>query len=99
MIEFTHTTTRLGKLYQGDPLPVVVEGRALFPARSTTTTLTPGVQNRWVGFDSMADGPFVEWILARVRTKFYLRRLGRTTRPGEGQPCGDPRPSQEGRLT
>lgn len=115
MSEPRYTTTRLGKLYQGDPLPVVVEattyhpagavtfgveGRALFedgsnapwaggptlhvfetatglehlrfdafPGEEHYHYLTPGVQNHWVGFDTVADGPFVEWILARVRTR------------------------------
>jgi hypothetical protein len=109
------TTTRLGKLYQGDPLPVVVEattyypagavtfgveGRALFadgdeapwaggptlhvfdtasgrehlrfdafPGEEHYHYLTPGVQNHWVGFDTTADGEFVDWLLDRVRTK------------------------------
>jgi hypothetical protein len=109
------TTTRLGKLYQGDPLPVVVEattyypagavtfgveGRALFedgddapwaggptlhvfdtasgrehlrfdafPGEEHYHYLTPGVQNHWVGFDTTADGDFVDWLLDRVRTK------------------------------
>jgi rhodanese-related sulfurtransferase len=110
-----YTTTRLGKLYQGDPLPVVteattyypagsvtfgVEGRALyedgnsapwaggptlhvfetstglehlrfdaFPGEEHYHYLTPGVQNHWVGFDTVADGDFINWIVDRVRTK------------------------------
>jgi rhodanese-related sulfurtransferase len=109
------TTTRLGKLYQGDPLPVVteattyypagavtfgVEGRELFAKGDSTPWaggptlhvfetatgaehlrfdafpgeehyhyLTPGVQNHWIGFDSVADGDFIEWLLDRVRHK------------------------------
>ncbi|MGU3500545.1 DUF7700 domain-containing protein [Mycobacterium sp. C31M] len=109
------TTTRLGKLYEGDPLPVVVEattyypagaitfgveGRALFedgdaapwaggptlhvfetatglehlrfdafPGEEHYHYLTPGVQNHWVGFDTVADGDFVDWLLDRVRHK------------------------------
>jgi rhodanese-related sulfurtransferase len=109
------TTTRLGKLYQGDPLPVVpeattyypagavtfgVEGRALyedghdtpwaggptlhvfetgsghehlrfdaFPGEEHYHYLTPGVQNHWVGFDTVADGEFIDWALHRIRTK------------------------------
>jgi hypothetical protein len=118
------TTTRLGKLYQGDPLPVVVaattyypagavtfgvEGRALFedgndapwaggptlhifdtasgkehlrfdafPGEEHYHYLTPGVQNHWVGFDTVADGDFVEWLLDRVRNKLpeLLRYAG-----------------------
>jgi hypothetical protein len=115
MTEFTFTTTRLGKLYQGDPLPVDisattyypagavtfgVEGRALFktgdnapwaggptlhvfdtetgrehlrfdafPGEEHYHYLTPGVQNHWIGFDSVADGDFISWILDRVTTK------------------------------
>ncbi|MGV9800265.1 DUF7700 domain-containing protein [Mycobacterium sp. NPDC003449] len=110
-----YTTTRLGKLYRGDPLPVVVEattyypagavtfgveGRALFEDGGTapwaggptlhvfdTATglehlrfdafpgeehyhyLTPGVQNHWIGFDTVADGDFLDWTLDRVGTK------------------------------
>ncbi|MDG4667649.1 hypothetical protein [Mycobacterium sp. 236(2023)] len=109
------TTTRLGKLYEGDPLPVVteattyypagavtfgVEGRALFedgddapwaggptlhvfetatglehlrfdafPGEEHYHYLTPGVQNHWVGFDSVADGDFLQWVIDKVRHK------------------------------
>lgn len=126
MSEPRYTTTRLGKLYQGDPLPVVteattyypagavtfgVEGRALFedgsdapwaggptlhvfetasglehlrfdafPGEEHYHYLTPGVQNHWVGFDSVADGPFVDWIVSRVTGKLaeLLRFAGAT---------------------
>ncbi|MET0698299.1 MAG: hypothetical protein ABWY93_01430 [Mycobacterium sp.] len=126
MPEFTYTTTRLGKLYQGDPLPVDraattyypagavtfgVEGRALFksgddapwaggptlhvfdtasgrehlrfdafPGEEHYHYLTPGVQNHWVGYDSVADGDFISWILDRVRNKLpeLLRYAGAT---------------------
>jgi hypothetical protein len=121
-----YTTTRLGKLYQGDPLPVVteattyypagvvtfgVEGRALyedgesapwaggptlhvfetatgaehlrfdaFPGEEHYHYLTPGAQNHWVGFDTVADGNFIDWIVDRVRTKLpeLLRFAGAT---------------------
>ncbi|MDV3124997.1 hypothetical protein M1247_08745 [Mycobacterium sp. 21AC1] len=121
------TTTRLGKLYQGDPLPVVpeattyypagavtfgVEGRALFeqgadapwaggptlhvfetasgreylrfdafPGEEHYHYLTPGVQNHWVGFDTIADGEFIDWLVDRVRTKLpqLLRFAGAAT--------------------
>ncbi|WP_072803577.1 DUF7700 domain-containing protein [Rhodococcoides yunnanense] len=110
---FVHTQTRLGRLYEGDPLPVVeeattyypagtvtfgVEGRALFEGGSDTPWaggptlhvfetatglehlrfdafpgeehyhyLTPGVRNHWIGFDTTADGEFLDWIVDRVR--------------------------------
>ncbi|MCX5043490.1 hypothetical protein OG921_09950 [Aldersonia sp. NBC_00410] len=115
MTTFTYRATRIGRLYEGDPLPVVVEattyypagaitfgveGRALyadgdeapwaggptlhvfetetgsehlrfdaFPGEEHYHYLTPGVQNHWVGFDSVADGEFITWIADRVRTK------------------------------
>lgn len=126
MVARSFTTTRLGKLYQGDPLPVVtetttyypagvitfgVEGRALFsdgedapwtggPTLHVFETatglehlrfdvfsgeeryhcLTPGVQNHWVGFDSVADGDFLVWVIDRVRHKLphLLRFAGAT---------------------
>jgi rhodanese-related sulfurtransferase len=128
------TTTRLGKLYQGDPLPVVteattyypagavtfgVEGRALFaagddapwaggptlhvfetasgkehlrfdafPGEEHYHYLTPGVQNHWIGFDTVADGEFIEWLLDRVRTKLpeLLRFAGATELATEVDP-------------
>lgn len=115
MTTFTYQETRLGRLYERDPQPVVVEattyypagaitfgveGRALFadgeeapwaggptlhvfetesglehlrfdafPGEEHYHYLTPGVQNHWVGFDSVADGEFITWIVDRVRTK------------------------------
>ena len=126
MSEPRYVTTRLGKLYQGDPLPVVteattyypagavtfgVEGRALFehgsdapwaggptlhvfetasglehlrfdafPGEEHYHYLTPGVQNHWVGFDSVADGPFVDGIVSLVKGKLpeLLRFAGAT---------------------
>lgn len=115
MAEPSYTTTRLGKLYEGDPLPVVVEattyypagavtfgveGRALFsdggdapwaggptlhvfdsstgleylrfdafPGEEHYHYLRPGIDNHWRGFDTVADGPFLDWIIDRVRTK------------------------------
>lgn len=120
------TTTRLGRLYQGDPLPVVVEattyyaagavtfgveGRALyeqgrdapwaggptlhvfetasgqehlrfdaFPGEEHYHYLTPGVQNHWIGFDTVADGEFIDWFIDRIRTKLpeLLRFAGAT---------------------
>lgn len=128
------TTTRLGKLYEGDPLPVVreattyypagavtfgVEGRALFedgdtapraggptlhvfetrsgdehlrfdafPGEEHYHYLTPGVRNHWVGFDTVADGDFVDWLLDRVRTKLpdLLRFAGATELAAEVDP-------------
>jgi len=118
------TTTRLGKLYEGDPRPVVpeattyypagavtfgVEGRALFedgahapwaggptlhvfetetglehlrfdafPGEEHYHYLTPGVQNHWVGFDTVADGDFIVWLIDRVRHRLpdLLREAG-----------------------
>ncbi|MDT5155350.1 MAG: hypothetical protein QOI01_7083 [Mycobacterium sp.] len=32
MAKFSYTPTRFGKLYQGDPLPVVVEATTYYPA-------------------------------------------------------------------
>jgi hypothetical protein len=40
-----------------------------FPGEEHYHYLTPGVQNHWVGFDSVADGEFVDWVVDRVRTK------------------------------
>ena len=135
MTEFTYTTTRLGKLYQGDPLPVDtgattyhpagavtfgVEGRALFkdgenapwaggptlhvfgtatgrehlrfdafPGEEHYHYLTPGVQNHWVGYDSVADGDFITWILDRITSKLpeLLRFAGATELAAEVDPA------------
>jgi hypothetical protein len=134
MAKRSYTPTRLGKLYQGDPLPVVVEattyypagavtfgveGRALFedgsdapwaggptlhvfetasglehlrfdafPGEEHYHYLTPGVQNHWVGYDSVADGSFVDWIVARIRSKLpeLLRFAGATALADEIDP-------------
>ncbi|MGW4582536.1 DUF7700 domain-containing protein [Rhodococcus sp. YH1] len=40
--------------------------------------LTPGEQNYWIGFDTVANGEFTAWILDRVRTRLpdLLREAG-----------------------
>lgn len=121
-----YESTRLGRLYQGDPLPVVTEVTTYYPAGAVTFGvegctlfeghadeawaggptlhvfdtdtglehlrfdafpgeehyhyLTPGVHNHWIGYDTTADGEFLDWIVDRVtnRLDVLLQATGAT---------------------